>query len=230
MVLQSVIEACLTGLGYELVELEHGPGGLLRVFIDFAPATAQAVAGDPLPVAAEASPGGAGSSSPAGDGAEATAAHGDALAAEGEIPQIRIEDCERVSHQLTHLLTVEGVDYARLEVSSPGLDRPLRKQADFERFAGLEVALRLKRPFEGRRNYEGRLTIEGDGRFGIEYSDAPPAPAAGPGAQRNGAAKRPGARVAGAKGRRQAPSAPTHKMVFVLDEIDRARLVPAFKF
>ena len=70
---------------------------------------------------------------------------------------VTVEDCEQVTRQLQYALEVEGVDYARLEVSSPGLDRALRRPADFERFAGLEVSLTLKQPFEGRRHFQGVL-------------------------------------------------------------------------
>src|SRR5690606_1710569 len=89
----------LSGMGYEVVDVEFAQDGLLRVYID----------------------------SPAG---------------------ITLDDCEKVSRQLSHVLAVEDVDYARLEVSSPGLDRPLKKAADFERFAGAEVSVRLRRPLE----------------------------------------------------------------------------------
>ena len=55
-----------------------------------------------------------------------------------------VEDCARVSNHLTRLFAVENVDFERLEVSSPGLDRPLNKPADFERFAGEEAELTLR--------------------------------------------------------------------------------------
>jgi ribosome maturation factor RimP len=139
---------------------------------------------------------------------------------------VRIEDCERVSNQLTHLFTVENVEYARLEVSSPGLDRPLNKPADFVRFAGSEASVKLRRPLEGRRNFEGVLTVEPDGRFGLEYDDAPPAPAPAKGGRRAGVAK--GARAAGSRGGGEGQR--MRKLVFALDEIDRARLVPKVKF
>jgi ribosome maturation factor RimP len=70
---------------------------------------------------------------------------------------ITVEDCAAVSHHLTRVFAVEGVDYERLEVSSPGLDRPLKKLADFERFTGQEATVRLKLPREGRRRLEGRI-------------------------------------------------------------------------
>jgi ribosome maturation factor RimP len=56
---------------------------------------------------------------------------------------------------LSRVLMVENVDYDRLEISSPGLDRPLKKLADFERFAGSEINLRLRLPMNGRRNFNG---------------------------------------------------------------------------
>lgn len=76
---------------------------------------------------------------------------------------ITVEDCELVSRQLTRLFAVEGVDYARLEVSSPGLDRPLKKEADFIRFRGEKVRLKLRLPLEGRKNFVGLLGEIQDG-------------------------------------------------------------------
>jgi ribosome maturation factor RimP len=70
---------------------------------------------------------------------------------------ILVEDCEQVTRQLQYALEVEDMDYARLEVSSPGLDRPLKSEADFERFAGQAVKITLKTPFEGRKVWEGVL-------------------------------------------------------------------------
>jgi ribosome maturation factor RimP len=70
---------------------------------------------------------------------------------------ITLDDCERVTRQLQHVLEVEGCVYARLEVSSPGLDRPLKKEADYRRFAGEQVELTLKLPLKGRKKYRGRL-------------------------------------------------------------------------
>jgi ribosome maturation factor RimP len=70
---------------------------------------------------------------------------------------ILVEDCEQVTRQLQYALEVEDMDYARLEVSSPGLDRPLKSEADFERFAGQVVKITLKTPFEGRKVWEGVL-------------------------------------------------------------------------
>jgi ribosome maturation factor RimP len=70
---------------------------------------------------------------------------------------VTVDDCEKVTRQLQHVLEVENCAYARLEVSSPGLDRPLKKPGDFARFAGSAVELTLKLAFQGRKKYSGVL-------------------------------------------------------------------------
>ena len=76
---------------------------------------------------------------------------------------VDVEDCATVSNQLTHLFQVENIDYDRLEVSSPGLDRPLVKAADYTRFAGSQVQIKLRMPIGERRQFNGTLIgIEGD--------------------------------------------------------------------
>jgi ribosome maturation factor RimP len=76
---------------------------------------------------------------------------------------VDVEDCARVSNHLTRLFAVENIDFERLEVSSPGLDRPLTKLADYTRFEGEEAELRLRAPVQGRRKVKGRLRgVEGD--------------------------------------------------------------------
>jgi len=119
---QIAVDRTVSGLGYELVDLERSGRGLLRVFIDRLP-------GHPYL-----------------DGGEF----------------VTVEDCEAVTRQLQYVLEVEQCDYERLEVSSPGLDRPLKKPADYERFAGSEVDLTLKLPFAGRKKFRGRLSAEGE--------------------------------------------------------------------
>jgi ribosome maturation factor RimP len=76
---------------------------------------------------------------------------------------ISVKDCELVSHQLTRLFAVEGVNYGRLEVSSPGLDRPIKKEADFIRFCGKKAQLKLRLPLAGRKNFIGILGSLQDG-------------------------------------------------------------------
>jgi ribosome maturation factor RimP len=113
--LEGLLEPTLTGLGYELVDMQvSNRGRFLRIFMD--------------------KPGG-----------------------------ITVEDCAAVSRHLSRVLEVEGIDYDRLEVSSPGLDRPLRKAADFARYAGQKVDVRMRlADAGGRRRYIGLLKgIEG---------------------------------------------------------------------
>lgn len=71
---------------------------------------------------------------------------------------INIDDCVLVSNQLSNLLAVEhDIDYDRLEVSSPGLDRVLKKESDFLRFVGQRAQVKLRVPIEGRKNFLGVL-------------------------------------------------------------------------
>lgn len=135
-----LVETTLEGMGYELVDLEISGRGMMRVFIDKPPVGA---------LAAEQS--GAEGLGSGGQGS------GDALSG------ITLDDCERVSNQLTRLFTVEGVAYERLEVSSPGLDRPLKKEADFVRFRGERSSLKLRVPLDGRKNFVGVLGEVKDG-------------------------------------------------------------------
>jgi len=76
---------------------------------------------------------------------------------------VDVEDCARVSNHLTHLLAVEQIAYDRLEVSSPGLDRPLKRPADFARFAGEEAKLTLRESIGNARRLKGVLRgVEGE--------------------------------------------------------------------
>jgi ribosome maturation factor RimP len=70
---------------------------------------------------------------------------------------VDVEDCARLSQHLTRLFAVENVDYDRLEVSSPGLDRPLKKAADYERFRGQEATLVLREKRDDTRKVRGVL-------------------------------------------------------------------------
>jgi ribosome maturation factor RimP len=82
---------------------------------------------------------------------------------------ITVDHCADVSRQHTRVFAVEGIDYDRLEVSSPGLDRPLCKAADFERFAGNKVDIRMRRPDEtGRKRFTGMLRGMQDGKATVE--------------------------------------------------------------
>ena len=123
MDVHEILEKTVTGLGYELVDVERSPRGrVLRVFID----------------------------------------------KPDKMRGVDIDDCALVSNQLSRVLTVENIDYDRLEVSSPGIDRPLKKEADFERFAGSEITLKLRLPLNGRRNFSGRLQGVLDGKVRVQ--------------------------------------------------------------
>ena len=139
---------------------------------------------------------------------------------EGAERSVTVEDCDRVTRQLQYVLEVEGVDYQRLEVSSPGIDRPLRHAQDFERFEGAVVDLVLKAPIgaaaagqvaANRKKFRGTLhRADGDG-WRIVWRDEP--------------AVKPGQRVSA----RRAP-APEQALDFALDELASARLAPVVDF
>lgn len=117
---EKLLDATISGLGYELVAWERsGKGRLLRIFLD-------------------------------------------------KQTGIEIEDCARVSQHLSRVLEVEGVAYDRLEVSSPGLDRLLRKDEDFARFAGEKARLKLRIAMHGQRNFIGTLRSVKDGKLELE--------------------------------------------------------------
>lgn len=81
---------------------------------------------------------------------------------------VGVEDCVAVSGHLSRLFAVEGIDYDRLEISSPGLDRPLKKASDFIRFAGESAKLRLRVALQGQRNFVGILREVNDGVLKLE--------------------------------------------------------------
>ena len=177
--LQDVVVQTVTGLGYDLVELERSAGGLLRITID----------------------------------------HPWTL---GEVPVfITVEDCEKVTRQLHFVLEAEEVEYRRLEVSSPGIDRPLRHQADFERFAGEVVDVTLKAPIGAaagtqvsalRKKFRGLLEkADQPGHWQIVWRDEAPT--------------KPGQRVSH---KRVMP--PAQVLGFALDELREARLAPIVDF
>ena len=143
--------------------------------------------------------------------------------ADADAPQpfITVDDCEKVTRQLQHVLEVDGCTYERLEVSSPGLDRPLKKAADYARFAGEQVELTLKVPFKGRKKYQGELQVQDEaqalaGQWRIVLI-------AEPGVKPTRAQLRATAGAAGAGQSEQA-------LDFSLDEVREARLVPVVDF
>lgn len=137
---------------------------------------------------------------------------------------VTVEDCEKVTRQLQFALEVDGVEYKRLEVSSPGIDRPLRHERDFERFVGHEIDLTLKAPIGAaggtlvnatRKKFRGTLerTRGADGVAGwqIVWSDAP--------------AVKPGQKVS----KKRVPP-PLQALGFALSELREARLAPIVSF
>ena len=136
----------------------------------------------------------------------------------GEV--VTIEDCELVTRQLQYVLEVDATDYARLEVSSPGLDRPLRKPADWARFVGNDVEVSLREPFEGRRKWNGRLLARDDGGYSLVL----PAEVV----SKTQAAKR--AKAAAKTGAETTDLQAERTLDFVLDEVREARLVPVVDF
>jgi ribosome maturation factor RimP len=137
---------------------------------------------------------------------------------------ITVEDCERVTRQLQFALEVEGVDYRRLEVASPGIDRPLRGALDFERFAGEVVDITLKNPVgaidgasasgvaANRKKFRGTLEQTATGWQVVWRDEAKPV--------------KPGARV----GKKTLAKLASHALGFALDEIKDARLAPIVDF
>jgi len=81
---------------------------------------------------------------------------------------ITVDECAAVSNHLARMLAAEAVDYGRLEVSSPGLDRVLRKERDFLRFAGEKARIKLRLPLDGQRNFVGVLRAVYDGKLELE--------------------------------------------------------------
>lgn len=176
---QESIDRTVTGLGYELVDVERAQRGLLRVTIDRVP-------GHAYPT--------------------------------GESEFITVDDCERVTRQLQYVLEVEHVAYERLEVSSPGLDRPLKKPADYARFAGHDVELTLKAAFQGRKRYAGRLEARPAAEL-APTSPEPRDPAAATGPNPDA-----GWRLVFHDGKAE------QALDFRFDEVREARLVPVINF
>jgi ribosome maturation factor RimP len=137
----------------------------------------------------------------------------------GEEKFVNVEDCEKVARQLQFALEVEGTEYRRLEVSSPGIDRPLKGDRDFERFAGHVVDVTLKAPMgqaaggqvaANRKKFRGTLERNGDG-WQIVWSDEPE--------------RKPGQKVS-----KKREPAPLQALGFTLDELKEARLAPVVDF
>ncbi|MDP2416880.1 MAG: ribosome maturation factor RimP [Hydrogenophaga sp.] len=184
MAWQETVEQTVTGLGFDLVELERSGSGLLRVTIDWP--------WQP-PHAGEATP---------------------------SERFVTVEDCEKITRQLQYLLEVEGLEYSRLEVGSPGIDRPLKSETDYVRFEGHVVDITLKAPIgvtgsdvsANRKKFRGALERADDGvQWQVVWSDEPEA--------------KPGVRVS----KKRAPPS-LQALVFTLNDIQQARLAPIVSF
>ncbi len=81
---------------------------------------------------------------------------------------ISLDDCVVISNHLNKLLAVEGIDYSRLEISSPGLDRPLTKESDFIRFSGKLIKIKLRIALQGQKNFIGNIREVNDGILKLE--------------------------------------------------------------
>jgi ribosome maturation factor RimP len=141
-----LIEPPIQGAGLELVELQWNretEGWVLRVFID-------RPEGPSVP----------GTADPSDDGDESVF----------DPMYVSHEDCERVSRDLSATLDVADTirHTYRLEVSSPGIDRPLRRERDFDRFTGQNAKIRTEEPVEGRRNFSGVLRGAKDGQVQLD--------------------------------------------------------------
>ena len=119
---------------------------------------------------------------------------------------VQVEDCEKLTRQLQYALEVEGVDYRRLEVSSPGIDRLLRNEADFHRFSGQHIEIVLNQPSGQRKKFRGFLESQGD-HWQICWRNPP--------------AIKPGAKVS-----RKKELPPEQVLVFRIQDIKEARLAP----
>jgi ribosome maturation factor RimP len=149
---------------------------------------------------------------------------------------VTVDDCEKVTRQLQYALETVDADYARLEVSSPGVDRPLITPAHFARFVGEDVAITLKVPFQGRKKFSGVLCESQDAdAAAIESGQAWGLVLTPPDADKplsKTAAKKLAKRQAEdqAKGVTQPEQEMDEVLGFTLDEIREARLVPQVSF
>ncbi len=135
----------------------------------------------------------------------------------GESEVVVIDDCEAVTRQLQFSLEVDGIDYKRLEVSSPGLDRPLKKEADYARFVGEAAEVTLRVPLQGRKKFRGVLQAR-DGGWRLVLDDSLGMP--------YDPKTRLGKKAAAAK----ADPALAKTLDFSLDEVREARLVAVVDF
>jgi len=128
---------------------------------------------------------------------------------------VTVEDCSKVSNQLSHALTVENVEYERLEVSSPGLDRILKSAKDFMRFRGQPVRVRLNTLVDNRKRFDGLVTevIDDEIVFSVTGAD-------------EAAGAKVSKAVKSAKKAVDAAGADQKTVRVKLGQIEKARLIP----
>lgn len=137
---------------------------------------------------------------------------------------ISVEDCANVSNHLSRLFAVEGIDFERLEVSSPGLDRPLKSVEDFQRFVGRSAKVKLNASIDGRKRFEGVIETVAGSQISFRLIDD----VAKPVNSRVAATKAIGKKVVGSEGKSAvgAAKASAKEIMVPHENIDRARLVP----
>lgn len=176
-----IVEETVQGLGYEFVEFERLPRGLMRITID-----SQAEGG------------------------------------------VGVDDCEAVSDQITHLFAVEDIDFERLEVASPGVDRPLKNASHWRRFVGRPAHVELYEPLKaegfpqaGRRKLDGIiLGVEGsEGAEVISFSF-----------EELNIARTPSQAAKARQSAKAKPKAEPVHVKFGIGDVDRANLIAELDF
>ncbi len=139
---------------------------------------------------------------------------------------VSVDDCERVSDQLTRLFTVEGIEFERLEISSPGVDRPLKRFCDWKRFVGRETHVELFEvlhapglPEAGRRKFDGRILSVSDAEEEIEFS-----------IEEIHFARTPSEAVRAKKAKGKKPDVIPVSVRFAFADVDRANLIAQLDF
>lgn len=143
---------------------------------------------------------------------------------------VTVDDCEKVTRQLQYALETVDASYSRLEVSSPGVDRPLKTPAHFARFVGEEIEISLKVPFQGKKKYNGVLCASSTAE--AVAADAPEAGQAWGLVLKSAEADKPLSKTAAKKLAKAGllEQEVDQVMDFTLDEIREARLVPEVSF
>ena len=141
---------------------------------------------------------------------------------------ISVEDCAAVSNQLSRVFAVEGIDFDRLEVSSPGLDRSLRRAEDFQRFIGRSAKVKLNAAIDNRKRFDGVIESVSATQIVFGLAEAAPSSAVGHANPAKHAGKTSAIVKVKNKGKQGKDSASIKLISVPLENIDRARLIPEF--